>query len=191
MMLLDSDELCVERSHHGGSEPLDSFSESCGGSRDPSRRGATNRSAHGPSAHALASRLQQSFSWRRSSVSDKNYSKSLSSGTAYYQHLHRQYSSELSPSPANQSKAQPGVRGNDNDSAVTFSFPNVEDSACFAPRWAHSAVALGDRMYVYGGLAAMGCPLSGLYVFSFGECRSVASWSLASCSMPWYNSAQV
>lgn len=173
-MLLDNDELCVERSHHGGSELFDSFSESCnGGSRDPSRRGATNCSAHGPSAHALAARLQQHFPWRRNGVADKNYSKSLSSGTAYYQELQRRPGFELCPSrsPVSQPKAQPAVPRTDDGSAVAFSFLDVGDSACFAPRWAHSAVALGDRMYVYGGLAAKDCPFSGLYVFSFGASR--------------------
>lgn len=168
----------MERSTHGGDKLFDSFSESCnGGSRDPSRRGANNRSTHGPSAHALASRLQQHIPWRRGGAAEKCYSKSLNSGTEFYRKLQRQQSCETDATSSTHATTQLADQGHDDESFFTYFFPDVEDSASFTPRWAHSAAALGDRMYVYGGLAAMDRPLSGLYVFSFAtnQWRSLAA----------------
>lgn len=173
----DADELCVERSGHHGTEFFDSFSESCNGaSRDPSRRGANEPSVHGPSPQALAARVHHHFPFGRGRLSDLRCTKSLSSGAEYYklqrqqqqphqsQQQQQQQHTTNQTSPLNQSSESSASRS--DAVAVKFSFLNIRGGETFEPRWAHGAAAIGDRIYVYGGVAATNRPLAGLFIFN-------------------------
>lgn len=55
---------------------------------------------------------------------------------------------------------------------IFFDFPEIGGSASIEPRWGHGAAALGERLYVYGGLAAKDRPLRDIHFFSISERRA-------------------
>lgn len=52
---------------------------------------------------------------------------------------------------------------------VFFDFPEIGGTHVIEPRWGHAAATLGERLYVYGGLAAGDRALSDIHFFSISE----------------------
>ena len=167
--------LRAERSGHGGNQLFDSFSESYHGGE-----ASLNSSWQGGLASALPA-LQHPLLARcelfHGSVAHVS-TKSVDSGTEFYEALQRGRHLCKSTAVAARSIASTVGAGDASDAVwsqettpISFDFLQPVRSA-IQPRWAHSAAAVGDRMYIYGGLAAADRPLSSIHVYSLGALQS-------------------